>query len=144
MILFQTLTDSFMLELLQAVHDFDNDTFNLALYTSDATNDESTATYVATNEVSGMGYTAGGIALTTIAPVFSGNAAYPDFEDAVFSALTVSDIRSGLIYNASKSNRSVAVLDFGRSFSKTAQDFTVRFPAADPDTAIIRLKRPVA
>ena len=141
MILFQSLTDSFMKELFEAIHDFASDDFKLALYTSDATNDETTTVYTSTNEVSGTGYTAGGQILTRITPVFSGNTSYVDFEDEIFATLTVSDIRSGLIYNASKGNRSVCVLDFGRSFSKTAENFTVRFPAADPTSAIIRLKR---
>lgn len=141
MILFQTLTDSFTRELLEAVHDFTADTFKLALYTSDATNDETTTAYTATNEVSGTGYSAGGAALTTTAPVISNGVAYPDFADLTFSALTVSDIRSGLIYNSSKSDKSVCVLDFGRAFSKTAQDFVVTFPVAGPTSAIIRVKR---
>ena len=141
MILFQTLTDSFVLELLQGIHDFRSDDIKLALYTSDATNDETTTAYTATNEVSGTGYVAGGQSLTVTAPVFANGVAYPDFDDEVFSTLTVSDIRSGLIYNATQSNRSICVLDFGRAFSKTAQDFTVAFPVADPVTAIIRVKR---
>jgi hypothetical protein len=140
-ILFQSLTDSFVLELLQGIHDFRTDTFKLALYTSDATNDETTTAYTATNEVSGTGYVAGGQDLTVVPPVIVNGVAYPDFADEVFSTLTVSDIRSGLIYNSSQSNRSVCVLDFGRSFTKTAQDFTVTFPVADPTSAIIRVKR---
>lgn len=139
-VLFQSITNSFALELLQAIHDFTGDTFKLALYTSDATNDETLAAYTTTNEVSGTGYTAGGEVLTTVAPVFSNGVAYPDFADLTFSALTVSDIRSGVIYNSSKANRTVCVLDFGRSISKTAQDFVVRFPTADPTSAIIRVK----
>lgn len=141
MIRFQSLTNSFMLELLQAIHDFDNDVFNLALYTSAAVLDESATAYTATDEVVGAGYAAGGQALTNVGVVFSGGVSYPDFEDEVFSAVTLPDIRMGLIYNASKANRSVVVLDFGRSIAKTAQDFTVRFPEANPTSAIIRLRR---
>ena len=141
MIRFQSLTDSFTRELLEGVHDFRVDTFNLALYSADAAHNEATTAYSATNEVSGSGYAAGGAALTATAPVINNGVAYPDFANLTFAALTVSGIRSGLIYNASKSNRAVCVLDFGRTFTKVAQDFVVTFPEASPTSAIIRVKR---
>lgn len=138
--IFQSLCTSFKLELLQAVHDFVNDTFYLALYTEDADLDEETTVYDATNEVTGTGYVAGGAALTVVAPSVDGVVAIADFEDLTFAALTVAGISGGLIYNSSKANRAVAVLSFGRIINKTAEDFLITFPAADAESAIIRIK----
>ncbi len=46
--------------------------------------------------------------------------------------------RCALIYNSSKANRSVAVLDFG-SDKTSITTFTVEFPAATNTAALIRL-----
>ena len=46
------MCSSFKEELLKGVHDFENDTFKMALYTSSATLDASTTAYTVTNEVS--------------------------------------------------------------------------------------------
>ena len=54
---------SFKVELLKGVHNFTastGNTFNLALYTSDATLGASTTAYTTSNEISGSGYTAKG------------------------------------------------------------------------------------
>jgi hypothetical protein len=47
--------------------------------------------------------------------------------------------RGALIYNSSKANRSVLVLDFGSDKTATAGDFTIIFPVADASNAIIRI-----
>jgi hypothetical protein len=44
-----------------------------------------------------------------------------------------------LIYNSSKADRAIAVLDFGGDKTSTSGDFTVVFPAADASNAIIRI-----
>jgi len=44
-----------------------------------------------------------------------------------------------LIYNSSKANKAVIVLDFGADKSSTAGDFSVQFPTADSSNAIIRI-----
>jgi hypothetical protein len=69
----QSMCTSFMGELMTATHNFGTaptrgtsaaDTFKAALYLASATIDASTTAYSATGEVSGSGYTAGGIAVT--------------------------------------------------------------------------------
>jgi len=133
----QTLTNSFKSELLQGVHDFTTDTFKLALYTSSASLGADITVYTTTEEIIGTGYTTGGNSLTAIGPNIDGTTAYVSFEDAVWTSTSFSTT-GGLIYNATKSNKAVAVLNFGST--KTANGtFTVQFPAATSSTAIIRI-----
>lgn len=134
----QAMCTSFKVQLLAGDHDFDTDTFKIALYTSSATLDASTTAYSTTNEVSGTGYTAGGNTLTAVAPTSSGTTAYVDFADTTWSSSTIT-ARGALIYNSSKADKAVAVLDFGADKSSTAGDFTVQFPTADASNAIIRI-----
>lgn len=143
----QAMCTSFKVELLNGIHAFGTtvvrgattaDTFYLALYTSSATLGATTTAYSATNEVSGTGYSAGGQALTTVAPTSSGTTAFLDFDDETWTTATIT-ARGALIYNSTQSNKAVAVLDFGADKTSTAGDFTVVFPTADSSNAIIRI-----
>lgn len=135
----QAMCTSFKVDLLDAEHDFGVDTFKIALYTSSATLDATTTAYSATNEASGTGYTAGGNILTvSTLPTSSGTTAYLSFSNTTWSAATIT-ARGALIYNSSKSNKAVAVLDFGADKTSTAGDFTINFPTADASNAIIRI-----
>lgn len=137
----QAMCTSFKQEILQGVHNFTSttgDVFKIALYTSTASLDATTTAYTATNEVSGTGYTAGGATLTSVTPTTSGTTAYVDFDNAVWPSATLT-ARGALIYNSSKSNKAVAVLDFGSDKSSSAGDFTVIFPTADAANAIVRI-----
>jgi len=84
-VIFQTQTLSFKAELPQAVHNLLTDTIKLALYTSAADLSEATTVYSATNEVSGTGYSAGGIVLTGVTISTADNVVYIDFNDAVWN-----------------------------------------------------------
>lgn len=132
----QTQCTSFKLELLQAVHDFTTDTFKIALYTSAATLGASTTVYTSTGEAVGTGYVAGGIALTGVSVLSSGTTAYVDFADASWTASITA--RGALIYNSSKSNKAVAVLDFGADKTST-NTFNVQMPPNTASDAIIRI-----
>jgi len=132
----QTQCTSFKLEILEAVHDFTTDTFKIALYTSAASLGASTTVYAATNEVVGTGYVAGGIALTGVSVLSSGTTAYVDFADATWTANITA--RGALIYNSSKSNKAVAVLDFGAD-KTSSNTFTVQMPPNTASDAIIRI-----
>jgi VCBS repeat-containing protein len=136
----QAICTSFKQELLEAVHDFTSDTFKVALYTSSADLDSSTTAYSATNEVSGTGYSAGGNTLTITggAVSTSGTTAYIDFSDSSWGSSTIT-ARGALIYNSSKANRAVAVLDFGSDKSSSGTTFTITFPTADASSAIVRI-----
>jgi len=130
----QTQTTSFKQELYEAIHNFTTDTFKIALYTANADLNAATTAYSATNEVTGSGYTAGGIALTGVTIGSDGYTAFVNFANAAFGAAVTA--RCALIYNSSKANRSVAVLDFGSD--KTSTAFVVTMPANTATTALIR------
>jgi hypothetical protein len=132
----QTLTTSFKEQLLLAVHDFSTDTFKIALYVASADLGPTTTVYIATGEVTGAGYVAGGIALTGTTVMTLSTTAFVDFDSAVFSAAVTT--RGALIYNASKSNKAVAVLDFGADKTSTTT-LTVTMPANTSTSALIRL-----
>jgi hypothetical protein len=136
MALVQGLCSSFKQESWRGIHDLDTDTLQLALYISAADLGPSTTVYTTSNEVSGGGYTAGGIVLTGAQVLLSGPTAYFACDNAVWTSVNFV-ARGGLIYNASKANRAIAVLDFGAD--KTAgPNFTVQIPAATASTALLR------
>lgn len=134
----QTMCSSFKSELFGGTHDLDTDTIKLALFTSAATLDATTTTYSTTNEVVGTGYTAGGNTLTSPVISLDGTTAIVDFADTTWAAATLT-ARGALIYNSSKANRAIAVLDFGADKTSTNGNFTVSFPAAAAATAILRI-----
>ena len=137
----QTTCTSFKKELLEAVHDFTSHTFKIALYTDSADLGAGTTVYSATNEItntSGTAYTAGGKALTTIAPTTSGTVAFVDFENISWTSASFT-ARGALIYNSSASNKAVAVLDFGSNRVVSNDTFEVQFPVSSATTAIIRI-----
>jgi hypothetical protein len=134
---------SFKQEVLEAKHDFRSHTFKLALYDNNASFTASTTDYTTENEISGTGYSAGGAALTLVVPATSGTVAFASFLTLVFSTLTVSGVRGAILYNStteggSGTTEAVCILDFGRDFAKTAENFTVTFPSADSLNAIVR------
>lgn len=133
---------SFKQELMQAVHNFTTSTgsvFKIALYTNSASFTASTTAYTSVNEVTGTGYTAGGLALTNVTPTTSGTTAITDFADAVWTTATIT-ARGAMIYNSSAAgNPAVVILDFGSDKTSTAGNFTVVFPTADASNAIIRI-----
>ena len=131
----QTQTTSFKAELYQGVHDLDTDVIKIALYTAFADLGADTTIYSATNEVVASGYTAGGQVMTGITVSVYGTTAYVGFTNVSWtSALTA---RGALIYNSSKGNKSVAVLDFGSDKTSTTI-FTITMPANTSTTALIR------
>ena len=138
-------TTSFRIEILQGTHDFDTDTFKMALYTSSATLNNSTTAYSATNEVTGTGYTAGGQAVTMTGPATDATGdtrtVYIDFDDVVWSDSTIT-ARGALLYNSSKSNKAVAVFDFGSDRSSDGGPFRVSPPAPAATTAVLRIEDP--
>ena len=134
----QAMCSSFKSELFGGTHDLDTDTIKIALFTSAATLSAATTAYSTTNEVVGSGYTAGGNTLTGAVISLDGTTAIVDFADTTWAAATIT-ARGALIYNASKADRAIAVLDFGSDKSSTAGDFSVSFPAAAAATAILRV-----
>lgn len=130
----QTQTTSFKAECWQAVHNLLTDTLKIALYTSSASLDEATTVYTSADEVSGAGYTAGGQDITGVTLNTSGFSVYSSFDNPSWvGPLTA---RYALLYNASKGDKSIAVLDFGAD--KTVATFTVQMPPNTVTTALLR------
>ena len=138
----QTLTDTFLQDCLDGGHNLGNggDTLKIALYTSSATLGATTSAYTTSNEVSGTGYTAGGATLSSQAVAYdaTNQVAFFDAADPAFTTATIT-ARGALIYNNSKSNAAIAVLDFGSDFSSSNGTFQVQFPSAAHNTALIRI-----
>ena len=142
----QAVCASFKQELLAGDHDIDNDTINLALYTSSATLNGNTTAYTTSNEVGASGtYAAGGATLTS--PTIgltktsaTASTAFVDFANVSFTSATIS-AQAALIYNRSSSNTNaaIAVLDFGAVKTSTNGTFTIAFPTNQKDSAILRL-----
>ena len=143
--LYQTATTSFKVQLAQGLHNFgptSPNTFYIALFTAASTINAATPTYNTSlvGEVVGTGYTQGGQPLTiTTTPTsgISGTTAYWSFADVLWSPAAFT-ARGAMIYNASQSNASVCILDFGAD--KTCiNSFTIQFPTAVASSAILRI-----
>lgn len=134
----QAIPTSFKAEILQGIHD-SADTYKMALYTSVATLGTSTTAYSATNEVVGTGYTAGGVTLSGFNVTTSGTTAILDFATDPSWANASITARGALIYNSSKSNKAVYVLDFGSDITSTNGTFAITLPTPDATNGLIRL-----
>ncbi len=146
------LSNAFKLELLKGNHDFDNDTFRVALIKENpsGTFDATTVAYtnLGSDQASGTGYTStfdtistgAEAAIATGYPQMDGTTAVMDFDDAVFTNVTV-QADGCILYNpnADSSANVIAVFDFGGTVSATAGDFTIQFPAPGASTSILRL-----
>lgn len=131
------ICNSYKQEVLQGIH-LAADVYKIALYTSSATLSKSTTAYSATNEVSGTGYSAGGNTLGSFATSLDTDTAILDFADSTWASSTIT-ARGALIYNSSRSNKAVAVLDFGADKTSTAGDFVITMPAVTAAAGLIRI-----
>ena len=137
----QGLTTIFKQNCLNALENFSNTTpytYKIALYNGNANLDNATTAYTTTNEITGTGYTAGGVVLVPIAPASNTtvNTAYVSFNNVTWNPAAFT-CRGALIYN-STTGSAVCVLNFG-SDKTCSNTFTVEFPADDASNAIIRL-----
>jgi hypothetical protein len=130
--------NSFKQQCMLGEHDLDTDVIKIALFTDAATLGASTTAYSTTNEVVGTGYTAGGETLSSVTVTLDGSVAIVDFADVTWTSASFT-ARGALIYNSSKSNKAVAVFDFGSNRTSSDGDFVVVVPAAAAATAVIRL-----
>jgi len=128
------ICNSYKQEIIEGVHS-SSDVYKIALYTSSATLGATTTAYSSTNEISGTGYSAGGATLSGFTSGLSGSTAYLTFTDVSIANATIT-ARGCLIYNSSKSNKAVAVFDFGSEISSVNGTFTVDFPGAGASSLI--------
>ena len=136
MAIVQTQTTSFKAQLYQGIHDLTTDVIKIALYTANADLNADTTVYSTTNEVAATGtYVLGGSQLTPITVNTSGYTAYVGFPNIAWAGAITA--RCALIYNSSKGNKSVAVLDFGSDKTSTTT-FTITMPTNGATTSLIR------
>jgi hypothetical protein len=135
----QGLTTSYKKDLFDGIHQV-GDTYKIALYVSASTIGPSTTAYTATNEVAnGNGYTTGGLTLSGRQVVLDGTTQILDWTtDPVWATSTIT-ARGALIYNSSRSNASLVVLDFGADITSTNGNFTVQLPSPTAAAGAIRL-----
>ena len=136
---------SFKVELLKGVHNFTattGNTFKIALYTSSATLGAGTTAFSSSNEItnsSGTAYTSGGATLTSVTPTTDSTTAVCDFSDVSYTDASFT-ANVALIYNDSASgDPACVVVAFGSDKTVTSGTFTIQFPTADADNAIIRI-----
>jgi hypothetical protein len=139
----QGLTNSFKQEMLQAGQNLATDTLKMALYTAFSDIGQLTTVYTTSNEVTGTGYTAGGVVMTgvTISTESTGvnsGTVYVNFNNVSWPGANFT-ARGALIYNVTRSNKSVAVLDFGADKIFSSVSNTVVMPTNTATTALIRL-----
>jgi len=94
------------------------------------------------DEVSGTGYTAGGLALTNNAPALSTDTAVADFVDASWTSATLS-ARALALVNTTRRGATdkpvISIHDFGGTQTVTSGTFSVIWPTPDASNGIIRL-----
>lgn len=153
----QAICDSFRIDLLNGTHAFGTqgangvrtvttkDVFKAALFLATATINRSTTAYAVTGEVSGTGYTAGGVTVTNAnLPANTGGTGIVAFwtPSASFAWTTVTlatAFDTVLLYNSSNTAQaSVAAFTFG-SQTVTAGNFTLSMPTNDLTSGLIRL-----
>ncbi len=137
----QTACTVFKSNMLKGLENFNTGTpytYKIALYNALADLDDTTTVYTTNNEVTGTGYSAGGIALTptTILSDTENNTAYVSFSNVTWSPASFT-CRGALVYN-STTNAAVFVLNFGSDKTATSS-FTVQFPTANSTSAILRI-----
>ena len=146
----QAMCTSFKTELLTGTHNFGvapiraastADTFKAALYVTTATVNAATTAYTVTNEVSGAGYSAGGVTVTNAtAPTSSGTTAYwTPSASIVYTTVTLTTaFDTVLIYNSTQSNKAVSVHTFG-SQTITTGTLTLVMPTSAAGTALLNI-----
>jgi hypothetical protein len=156
----QSMTTSFMGDLLLGQQQFGTasltsrtsltsptpDTFYAALYLASATINAGTTVYTTSGEVTGTGYTAGGVAITnanaptaTNSSATAGVAYWTPSASIVYTTVTLATaFDCVLIYNSTQSGKTVSVHTFG-SQTVTAGTFTLTMPANSTTTALLRL-----
>ena len=146
----QAMCTSFKGEILSGIHALGTtviragtgaDTLKAALYLASATVNAATTASSVTGEVSGSGYSAGGITVTNAtAPTTSGTTGYwtPSASFTYTSVTLTTAFDAVLVYNSTQSNKAISVHTFG-SQTITAGTFTLTMPTSDATNALIRI-----
>ena len=146
----QAMCTSFKVEILGGVHAIGTpptrgtsakDTFKAALFEATATLGAGTTAYSSSGEVSGAGYSTGGITVTNAtAPTSSGTTAYwtPSASLTYSNVTLTTPFDAVLIYNSTQGDKAVAVYTFG-SQTVTSGTFILTMPTNDASTGLLRI-----
>lgn len=146
----QAMATSFKGEILSGIHALGTtviragtgaDTLKAALYLASATINAATTAYTVTGEVSGTGYSAGGVTVTNAtAPTTGGTTGYwtPSASITYTTVTLTTAFDCVLIYNSTQSNKAISAHTFG-SQTVTAGTFTLTMPTSDATNALIRI-----
>ena len=118
----------------------DGKTLKAALYLASATTNGSNTAYTATGEVSGTGYSAGGISCTNAnsAGLTSTTAYWTPSASLVYTTVTLSTAFDAvMIYSTTDTNRNIGVFTFG-SQTITSGTLTLTMPTNDATTGLVR------
>lgn len=126
-----------ILDTTQLAVDLDLETHKVALFNNSITPNFSTDTAYGvapynTNEVTGTGWSAGGVALTgtTVTESPTGTLMW-DANNVAQTGVTVSNARAGLIYaDALVGNNAICLVNFGADYSATNGNFNINWNAA--------------
>lgn len=117
------------------------DTIKAALFMVSASRTVADTVYNTTGEVSGTGYTAGGVTVTNAtAPSTSGTTGiWTPSASFVYTTVTLSTAFDAvLVYNSTQGNRAISVHTFG-SQTVTAGTFTLTMPTHAAGTALVNI-----
>jgi len=122
------------------------DTLKAALYLATATINAATTVYTATGEVTGTGYTAGGVTVTnatapnsTNTSATAGVAFFTPSASITYTTVTLTtSFDTMLLYNSTQGNKAISVHTFGSQVI-TAGTFTLTMPSNTTSTALLRL-----
>lgn len=147
----QALCTQYKADVMNGLHAFGasviraattKDVYKAALYLASATRNAADTVYNVTGEVTGAGYTAGGVGVTTAtAPATTGTTSFftPSAPIVYTSVTLTTAFDAVLIYNdTSASKLAVSVHTFG-SQTITAGTFTLTMPTNDATTGLIRI-----
>lgn len=123
-----------VLDATQLAVNTGSDTFKCAMVTNSATPDFDTHDHwsdLSGQEVSGTGYTAGGVALTSVTLTGSSGTITFDAADASWASSTISDARAAVVYDDTLTNDPlIALIDFGADYSSSNGTFTITWNAS--------------
>jgi len=114
------------------------DDYYVALYTSAATLSPYTETYTPAGEAKGQGYKAGGQKLSGGKCALDGVTACMTFDSTMWANATI-NARGAMIYNRSRGNKALVVVDFGQDVISTNGNWKLPMPALGATTAVVRI-----
>ena len=123
--------------LISGVHQ-PGDDYRIAFYSASAKVGPQTKAYVAEGEIKGKGYKAGGVKLKGFKTGSIGKNAFMTFDDVELKNATFS-VSGAMVYNASKGNATLCVLNLGGERHVFDGAFELKFPKPTENNALILL-----